>query len=354
MKAIIFTSFAPRVATNPNTLLTQNSLFYLVPSVRLQVMPAVRALENSGYECFCQALHEIDLEKFDISGYSLIIYAKITAETQKRNQIHNNIAALDRVSRKHKIPSIVIYSNNHLEAPSIWSDTYRLIVDNASLVITPSASLRNTIAKFHGGKLLVIEDPLLCKILPYRERTPKNKHVNILWYGNNNNLKVMIKKMHALFSVCPNSYFYSFRLLVGNLSQSKRKEFQRTIDCAPDFWEIIEKRWTPERHQKYLSISDYVIIPCGNDNFSLSASHNRLVDAISAGTLPIASPIPSYKELSKAAIVSPHIAGAMVDTIGHYNQIINSFDRERLSILERFSINKNLAKWHAALKHLND
>ena len=350
MKAIIFTSFTPQVAANPNTLFSQNTLFNLVPSVRLQVMPAVRALEKSGYECFCQALHEIDLEKFEISDYSLIIFAKITANEQKRNQIHYNIEVINRASRKHNIPSIVIYSNNHLEAPSIWSDAYKIIISSARLVITPSVSLQNAIKKFYSGKSLVIEDPLLCKILPYRKRNPKNKHVNILWYGNNKNLTAMIKKMRALYSLCPNSYFYSFRLLVGKLSQSKRKEFQRTIDCAPSFWEIIEKRWTPERHQQYLSISDYVVIPCGNDNFSLSASHNRLIDAISAGTLPIASPIPSYKELSKAAIITPHIAGAMIDTIGRYNEIINNFDHERLSILERFSITENFAKWHTALK----
>ena len=353
MKAIFFISFAPEVAVNPNTLLTQNKLFNLVPSVRLQVMPAVRALESNGYECFCQALHEVDFKKFNILEYSIIIYAKITANPQKRYQIHCNIKAINHISKKHNIPSIVIYSNNHLEAPSIWADTYKLIIDNASLVITPSASLQNAIAEFHSGKSLVIEDPLLYKVLPYRERNSKNKHVNILWYGNNKNLTAMIKKMYALYSLCPNNYFYSFRLLVGNLSQSKRKEFQKAVDCAPSFWEIIEKRWTQERHQQYLSISDYVLIPCGDDNFSLSASHNRLIDAISAGTLAIASPIPSYKELSKVAIITPHIADAMTNTISHYNKIINKFDQERPPIMERFSINKNLAKWHAALKSLN-
>ncbi len=353
MKAIFFTSFAPEVAVKPNTLLTQKTLFNLVPSIRLQVMPAVRALENSGYECFCQSLHGINFENFDISSYSLIIYAKITANPQKRDLIYNSIERIKYTSKQHKIPSIVIYSNNYLEVPSIWNNIYRIIINNASLIVTSSNSLQKSISKYSKCRSLVIEDPLTCQILPYRERNETDKHINILWYGNNQNLTAMIKKMPSLYALCPQSYFYSFRLLVGNLSRSKNQEFKEAVDCAPSCWEIIEKRWTSERHQKYLSISDYVLIPCGSDNFSLSASHNRIVDAISAGALAIASPIPSYQELYKTAIITPHIASAMRDTIGCYNDIINNFRPERASILERFSINKTLAKWHAALDYIN-
>ena len=44
----------------------------------------------------------------------------------------------------------------------------------------------------------------------------------------------------------------------------------------------------------------------------LAASHNRAVDAIQAGCMVIASPIPSYKELQKLLLLSDDFAGPSI------------------------------------------
>ena len=111
-----------------------------------------------------------------------------------------------------------------------------------------------------------------------------------------------------------------------------------------------DDRNQPSQLENLLSQCDFCILPTDpNDPKKSAASHNRLVDAIRSGCITIASPIASYKELSKIAIINEDISIGLKYAMKHYKRLSTKYSHTRGSILEHFSQSNNHQKWKRCL-----
>ena len=88
-------------------------------------------------------------------------------------------------------------------------------------------------------------------------------------------------------------------------------------DLAPAL-EIVMTSWSPDAAQRALAGADAVVLPQDTEAaWARVKSHNRLVEAIRAGRIAIASPIPAYRELSDHAWVGDDLAAGLAWALGH-------------------------------------
>ena len=109
-------------------------------------------------------------------------------------------------------------------------------------------------------------------------------------------------------------------------------------------------RKNPEQFENELRNAHIVMIPSdSHDLLKVGASHNRLIDAIRAGCIPIASPIDSYIELKKVALVGDNFPKMLLYAINNYERLSNKYADLRESILKRFSPELNQKSWERVI-----
>ena len=119
-------------------------------------------------------------------------------------------------------------------------------------------------------------------------------------------------------------------------------------------WEVTCQQWTYETHLAKLRKAHFTLLPCEQDEHRKYAGHNRLLDAISGGTVPIASPIPSYKSLKEVAVLSDHFVGSFVESLKSYNDISKNFEKRREKILSFYSLDLTISKYQNLFSSLID
>ena len=89
-------------------------------------------------------------------------------------------------------------------------------------------------------------------------------------------------------------------------------------------------------------------------SFGLKAgiSHNRLVDSLRSGCIPIASEMQSYLELRKVAVLGSDHGSLINQVVRQYRRLTAKHEQFRVSELERFSPHINSQRWDSALSAL--
>ena len=109
----------------------------------------------------------------------------------------------------------------------------------------------------------------------------------------------------------------------------------------------------PSQLEQELLRAHMVVIPSDPiDPFKIGASHNRIIDSIRSGCLVAASPLPSYIELSKLALLGNDLPYLISVAYLQYNRLSLKYSRYRDSLLSRFSPEVNQEKWQRFVKSL--
>lgn len=108
--------------------------------------------------------------------------------------------------------------------------------------------------------------------------------------------------------------------------------------------------WSPAATWQAIDDCDLVIIPQNHrDPWGRVKSHNRLVEAIRGGRLAIASPIPSYLELSEYAWVGEDLAEGMRWALSHPRDALERVTAGQQHVVSRFSPQRIVAQWKRLL-----
>jgi SAM-dependent methyltransferase len=108
--------------------------------------------------------------------------------------------------------------------------------------------------------------------------------------------------------------------------------------------------WSPAATWQAIDDCDLVIIPQDHlDPWGRVKSHNRLVEAIRGGRLAIASPIPSYLELSEYAWVGEDLAEGMRWALSHPRDAYERVTAGQQLVASRFSPQRIVAHWKQLL-----
>ena len=125
---------------------------------------------------------------------------------------------------------------------------------------------------------------------------------------------------------------------------------QRTclLHRLPEAFEQAEKE-SPHiayQLQKLLADSDIALLPSNPRDISKAGvSHNRLVDALRGGVVPIASPMPSYLELSESSLIGSDFSEMIEYAEDRYTSLSQKFAKLREIILKDHSPQQNIINW---------
>jgi len=249
-----------------------------------------------------------------------------------------------------------MYSDHHAAEANGTSSLYQDLLHLADLTIFPSIALQEATNKagFQPRNQVVIEDPALLKERPFRN-IKRNETLKIIWFGHGSNAKCLVEYLPKILGAdLQQPIELTILTEAGILGQIKAIIQQL---APPANWRFRLKAWDasnqPIQLQQELERAQVCWLPSDPaDPRKAGASHNRLVDAVTAGCITIASPIGSYQELGPIALVGNNFGLLLSEAVKKQTMLIEKLQAKRSILLKRFQVNSNELKWENALQSL--
>jgi hypothetical protein len=236
---------------------------------------------------------------------------------------------------------------------------YRNLLKLADLAIYPCnamAALARPWLK-PGTPSLIIEDPWQTVEQPYRTYRPE-ECLRIAWFGNSGNALFLCQLLPRLKQLANAATAYEL-VVLGNhetLAKTKQAFNQLNPSEAARPWSLSLVLWDhnqqPQQLEDTLGSAHIALLP-SDPGLPMKAgvSHNRLVDASRSGCIPIASPMNSYLELNKIALIGNDFVELLNNIVPHYNRLSAKYSSLRNRLLARFSPEINASHWQNLLKN---
>lgn len=325
-------------------------------SVRLQLAPACYASQSLGLEPQVLALRAEQPEQLQLLGNpKLCIVGKLSHPdpAYQYRIAMANLAALARLSRKG-VPIGVIYSDNLANQETPVGIFYRDLINFAKVVICPSESMLPYVQRWMQPAQChaVIEDPVQVSRRAF-QALDISKPCRLIWFGHSTNLSYLLKELPALMSQCQAAVGYELTVLSDAEACNKVRLFMANRSrCRP--WSLRIVPWQVDRQPAQLEYeldrAHIALIPSDpKDSRKSAVSHNRLVDALQAGCIVVASPVQSYRELAKVALVGENMHRLLDAAVIDYQRLSEKYSLLRSEWLGRFEQKNNLNRWRQCL-----
>ncbi len=325
-------------------------------SVRLQLAPACHASQSLGLQPQVLALRSEKPEQLHLLGNpKLCIVGKLSHPdpSYQYRIVMANLAAVARLRRKG-VPIGVIYSDNLADQASPVGIFYRDLLSFARSVICPSEAMLPYVRRWMqpGQHHAVIEDPVQVARKPFRA-LDVSKPCRVIWFGHSTNLAYLLRELPGLMSKCEAAASYELTILSDPAACNRVKLFMAN--------QIQRRRWTlrivpwqvdgqPTQLEYELGRAHIAFIPSDpKDPRKAAVSHNRLVDALQAGCIVVASSVQSYKELAKVALVGEGLQGLLEAAVVDYRRLSEKYTCLRPEWLHRFDKERNFLRWQECL-----
>lgn len=335
------------------------SRFHGTASLQLQLKPSIRACESLGLNPQCLSLqhsHPEDLELINHPSVCIIGKIRTKGEKNVQAQAMAQLALLSRLKRK-RVPIAIIYSDHMEKWHPSSREMYRDFLELSDHVIFPCNAIQKKCLQWIPNikSFSVIEDPWQVEQRPFRAE--KSKEINAIWFGHETNLPFILKLLKDL------QKYAQTRKISINLtlltSQWGLNKYNQIIDKfnGSKWITIIKIAWDtnnqPFQLQNELEKATFSLIPSDPENpHKSSASHNRLVDSVRAGCITIASPLESYIELNKVALVGENLIELLHLANQQKRRLANKYSRIRELHLSRFCPQNNKKRWEICIKNI--
>lgn len=237
---------------------------------------------------------------------------------------------------------------NNPDTLRFLSDWQAAILEHCRITITCNA-LRDSLAARAKHSMTVIEDPYeAAGLSPWR--APGGDPIRICWFGNTakTTLPSLTRALEAILARFPHAAF-SVELVTAVRWDMIRTLVARLAAERPGL-EFQLTEWSLEATWSALERCDFVLLPHDwRDPWIQGKSHNRLVAAIAAGRLPLASPIPSYLELRDYAWVEDDLAAGIAWAIANPEAARERVAHGQAHVERHFSPAAIAEKWAQAL-----
>ena len=331
-------------------------------SQRLQLTPALLSAKKAGHQVCVKSLHcKNPNDITSLGNYDICIVGKLSANSDElaQSMAVANLAAITQL-KANGTKIVILYCDHQLIDGYTIGSLYRTIFKLADFIIYPTSYLQRAGQKHAGenSKSFLIADPWSIKAFNIPRPSPGKGTWKIIWLGSNKNLQYLLNILPYLYRSHLSKKRIELNLLTGSWAIKKFKKFTSIHPC-PGNWRIRLTEWSgsrqPEQLEQELIQSHISIIPSDpTDPQKAGASHNRLVDSVRAGCLTLASPLESYKELSKICLLGKDFTTLLSHAIHDYDRLITKHSLHRKSILAQFSPEINSAKWDKALKIITE
>lgn len=345
--------------------------FSRLASSRLQLKPAIQAAIQLGLNVKIVSLHASQahqITSLEIPRACLI--GKLSASTEFAfDQMQVASLAALALMRRHRVPTALLYSDNKIYCDDSLGSSilfkrssgfYRDLACFCSHIVFASESMRILFkdSGISASSSVVIEDPWsVSQASSYRQFNPQQEF-RVVWFGNSQNSRYLHEVFRDILS--QNKFKGGAQLtVISGLEalESIKEEFEILSQKEKRLWSLRLVLWDvnnqPAQLEEELLRAHLVLIPSDpKDPFKVGASHNRLTDSIRSGCLVVASPLPSYKELSKLALLGSDLSHLMNAAYSQYNRLSLKYSRLRDSRIKRFSPEVNQGKWRRFILNL--
>lgn len=332
-----------------------NGKFSSLASSRIQLIPAVKACIKMGLKPVIWSLDENNPNFIDKIGTpKACLIGKLT--TNKEEKLPGlaiaNLSAIARLKRK-KVPIGLIYSDHPIGHPDPLdsvSQLYRDLLYFSDFTIFTSKKMKSLLIEqnFHLPDFIV-EDPWTVCIQPYKKLVP-NECLRALWFGSPANTKFLTEILPKLTHNSQLKRGVELTILGSAYSLRQIRDAFQKYNCKNTSWRLRLVQWDtlqqPAQLEQELMRGHISLIPSDpKDLLKQGVSHNRLVDSIRGGCIPIASPMATYKELAKISIIANDFVNILNKIEINYNRLTSKHESLRDDLLERFSPENNQKKW---------
>ena len=333
-------------------------------SARLHLVPAFQAAEQLGMQPRVLSLDVDRPQIIDQLGEPRVcVIDKVNHFDHQRVQgfAMATLAAAARL--KAQGCSLMVNYCDHL-APLNDSrgGLYRNLLRLADHVITPCDAMA-TLSKpwlRSGCASTIIEDPWQTRVQSYKTYEPSER-LKIVWFGNTGNAHFLCKLLPELRQKANSATAYEL-VVLGNhetLTLTKQAFDQASESNAARPWTLSLVIWDhkqqPEQLETVLGGAHVALLPSDPGlAMKQGVSHNRLVDASRCGCIPVASPMQSYLELSKIALIGSDLPDILNHLVPQYNRLSAKYSSLRGNLLARFSPETNAQRWRNLLQAFNN
>ena len=271
------------------------------------------------------------------------------------------MAVLSAVSRLKAIGTkiVLLYCDNIASLPCSRGRLYRDLLRHADHCVVPSQSMSELVMPHINAStpISVIEDPSSVRLQPYRKFLSTQK-LRIAWFGNTSNVFYVCAQLEQLMRTVSHADSIQLVILTNpNVFEMIEKLFTSLLPHARRPWSLELLAWDdhrqPQQLEDVLGSAHFAWLPSNpTDPLKAGVSHNRLVDSVLSGCIPIASEMQSYLELSKIALIGSDHGELINLALNQYQRLSDKHQRLRSPILERFSPQKNHQRWVDLLSDL--
>ena len=257
------------------------------------------------------------------------------------------------------VQNILLYCDNIASLSCSRGHLYRDLLRHADHVVVPSQSMSKLVIPHLNTSIpiSVIEDPSSVRLQPYRKFLPSQK-LRIVWFGNTSNVFYICSQLEQLMKTVSDADFIELVILTNPGVFGMLDElFTSLLPHALRPWSLELLAWDhhnqPAQLENVLGSAHFAWLPSDpTDPLKAGVSHNRLVDSVLSGCIPIASEMMSYLELSKLALIGSDHGQLINRAVHQYQRLCEKHQRLRSPVLERFSPQKNHQHWVDLLSDL--
>ena len=324
-------------------------------STRLHLLPLYKTAEKFAMKPRILSL-DVDHPSIlnDLGTPKLCVIGKINHHDLIRSEgfAMAVLAAVCRL-RAAGVPIIVSYCDNLAPLSCPRGALYRDLLKLADEIIVPCQAMATLAAQWTPSNLPIhiINDPWQVRLQPYPELR-LGEPLKIAWFGNANNILYFCRQIRELMKVCgQSSSTFQLDVLSNQPALDMAKSaFDSAVTSARRSWTLRLIPWDmaaqPLQLEEVLGPAHVAWLPSDPQNIiKAGVSHNRLVDSVRSGCIPLASPMVSYLELRKLALIGTDHNHILESLITNYPRLSVKYSGLRHNLLSRFEPSVNLRNW---------
>lgn len=271
-------------------------------STRLRLILARDALASAGDHgvVLANAAPDAIAESEDVRSADVLVFGKIFAD-------HKDLIRRAKAEGKRVVVDLT-------DDPHMFDDFIHIrnAAKLANAIIIPTEFLAEKALPLlgRGASLLRVPDALDRAVeSPSGTLRPSGERLELVWYGSPTNAAYLNRHIQPLLRLA------SKRLLRLTMVSQPHELFDGFMAAHPETPEspFVSRLlpWSEIVQREAVRDADLVLLPTGDDEASAVKSANRLVYAIAAGRLAVATPLPAYKPLADFALLVDDLASGV-------------------------------------------
>ncbi len=243
-------------------------------------------------------------------------------------------------------PIVLDLCDNHFGHPQFGPHLHAMC-GLADGIVAATENMANALRQATGRESLVIGDPVEG---PRGEPAfaPCFPSLKLLWFGHPSNLDSLQAAGRQLATAA--ARFPLHLTILTQVDAGTERLATEIASLSPGRIDCETRPWTPEATWRELAACDLVIIPSVADDRRSVKSPNRLLEAIWAGRLAIAHPVPSYQAFAAHCWVGDDLAAGIVWAVEHQANALQRIRSGQDTIAFRYSTWKLARDWECVIR----